>query len=259
MTAGISRLATPGRYLGTMDEHNWKITWLARLFVPAGLMLDEAELDPLPFEARFEIVREGTSPVQRPQEALVTCFDFLFYDGSCSCQEWMQGLMQAGRLDPITFLLHPGGLPLESVKAWGLPMLRCELADPSTWQGLPQAIYQMLAGIIQSNYGEIREVLARPAARLALVSASAGSSDAVSRSVAVAIDGHPRAALCSGLVIAHGPSLEAMTGILDEVYRLFGEEADLLQQFSPNPDGLGVTLVLCYEDGVISSLCDEDQ
>ena len=81
----------------------------------------------------------------------------------------------------------------------------------------------------------------------------------MSRSVAVAIDGHPRARLCSGLDIAHGPSLEAMTGILDEVCRLFDEVADLLPQFSPNPDGLGVTLVLCYEYGVISSLCDEDQ
>lgn len=147
--------------------------FLIRLFVPANWQLDEQALGTSPTFTGFEIIHESHFP-RLPYFG--ACFDFLFTDGSPSCNHWLTGLQQAGIIDEVACLLHAHDAKAHTLPDCKLPRLACNFADPASWLPLLHTIGGVLEGLMTDvNYGSIKKALPRGDARLELVEISAES------------------------------------------------------------------------------------
>jgi hypothetical protein len=225
----------------------------ARLFVPAGLVVDTAGLGTLPWEATFEIVREGALPEAAPEGALCTFIDFLFYDGSPSCREWMERLLQGNVLHPLAFLLHPSAQCMAACAAWELPRFACDLADVASWRGLPHALFLNLEGLFHSDYGELRSVFPRRSGYVRLVELAVDSTRWLTGALAARLEPDEGSHYGGALVITQAPTLEGACSASEMLEKLFDEASWPLWQIAVDTGrkSLGLTMLLAYRDGVM--------
>lgn len=225
------------------------ISWFVRMFIPASWQLDEQVLgSPLrvPFEIPYELIREGDLPVEYPDEPI--CFDFLFTDGSHSCNQWLLDMLCAGMIHPVACLLPARSAADRTLPDFGLPRLACDFACPASWLPLLHAVVGVLDGLMHNCYGDIMEVLPRGEAHLGLIEINAENIPdflgRVERWLGARIGTHFR----SCILIIKTCSVEQASNILNKIEPLLftKEEGGLVFQLTPVDSAKSPSVVILF-------------
>ena len=223
-------------------------SYVSRLFVPHAWALDVKGLGHPPIGASFELIREGAKPRQWP--GISFCFDFLFFDGSASCIDWLSELKQEEVFHPVVFLLHEHSRPPATWKPMALPRLACDFNTPSSWLPLLHATHQVMHGLLTgTSCGDVMRIFPQTSARIELVRLHAESFKALQERVCHWLQQGPGPAASSAIFIVSTPTI-AQANALAELMEPFLAETEFEFQVAACAahTGPSLTLVLRYVD-----------
>lgn len=217
-------------------------SYVSRLFVPHAWALDVKELGHPPIGASFELIREGARPRRWPGNSI--CFDFLFFDGSASCIDWLSELKQEEVFHPVVFLLHEHSRPPATWKPMALPRLACDFNTPSSWLPLLHAPHQVMGGLLMgTSYGHVMRIFPQTSARIELVRLHADSCKELQERVCHWLQQGPGPAASSAIFIVSTPTF-AQANALAELMEPFFAETDVEFQVAACAAHTGPSLVL---------------